>query len=134
MRPDHPERLLALAREVGASDDLVRAAVRSAPVEVPNDYLDLMRVSNGVEGTVGRAYLQLWPLETLASRNALYEVEEFAPGLLVIGSDGGGTAYGLMQNEDAVVFVEVPFIGLARDTARIRGASFAEFVEELARS
>lgn len=134
MSADASDLLRSLDRGAGASEEVVQSAIASLPVELPGDYFDFMRRSNGAEGSLAGTYLQLWPLETLVRRNALYAVDEFAPGLVLIGSDGGGTAYALMRTPEGVVFVEVPFIGMALDAVRVRGDSFAEFVEGIGRS
>ena len=51
------------------------------------------RRANGGEGFVGRAYLILWPIEKLRELNDAYQVEQYAPGFLIFGSDGGGEAF-----------------------------------------
>jgi hypothetical protein len=70
---------------------LVGQPAGDVAVGVPAAYLDLMSRSNGVEGFVGDQYLVLWPVEQLQELNDAYATAEFAPGLLLIGSDGGGT-------------------------------------------
>ena len=51
--------------------DLVRAVERSVGVRFPDDYVDFMAESNGAEGPLGDwlAYLDLWPIEEIESRN-----------------------------------------------------------------
>ena len=51
-------------------------------------------------------------------------VSEFAPGLILFGSDGGGEAYAFDVREAVPIIVEVPFIGMGGDEAKRCGASF----------
>ncbi|MRX74026.1 hypothetical protein GJU40_18030 [Bacillus lacus] len=82
-------------------------------INFPQEYYDFLLISNGGEGAIGQSYLVLWKIEDLIELNDAYGVEEFAPGLLIIGSDGGDTAYCIDIRSDIKPFVQVPFIGLA---------------------
>ncbi len=100
-------------------------------ISFPEDYIDFMLCANGGEGPIGdNSYIRLWPLQELKEANEDYAVHKFAPGLFLIGSDGGDTAYGI-RIEDAV-FVEVPFIGMADEEARVLSGSFAGFLRVIA--
>lgn len=57
-----------------------------------------------------------------------YEVNEFLTNSVLIGSDGGDTAYGI--NEEGKFF-SVPFIGVDDGEIVILGNSFEEFIEKL---
>ena len=59
-------------------------------VDLPSDYLRFLRNHNGGEGFIGDNYLVLWKAEELADFNREYEVEKYAPGIFLFGSDGGG--------------------------------------------
>lgn len=98
----------------------------------PSDYIDFMKQYNGGEGVISDGwYVRFWPLEELQEANEDYIVSEFAPKLLLIGSDGGDTAFGIKRQEG--VFVEVPFIGLSDDNAIERGVDFKQFLSFLSR-
>lgn len=105
--------------------------IQSIDCKFPIDYLAFMKECNGGEGVIkeGR-YVRFWPLEELKEANEDYMVEEFAPGLFFIGSDGGGTAFGL--NKIAGTFIEVPFIGMSNEVAIERGENFVGFLSFLA--
>jgi hypothetical protein len=47
---------------------------------------------NGGEGSVGDTYVILWRIEELIEMSKAYDVAEYAPGLFLFGSDGGGEA------------------------------------------
>ena len=62
--------------------------------KLPKDYVEFLKETNGGEGFVGEnSYVIFWPLEKLLEYNKAYNVQEYAPGLFLIGSDGGGEAY-----------------------------------------
>ena len=106
--------------------------IKSFDCKFPLEYLEFMRAKNGGEGPIGdNNYIRFWPFEELKEANSDYHVEEFAPELLLIGTDGGGTAYGFRKLEGT--FVEVPFIGMSDPEEIVeRGKTFLEFVSYLA--
>lgn len=99
--------------------------------KLPAQYADFLMQSNGGEGAVGNAYLVLWSLEELEGLNQLYEVSRFAPGLFLIGSDGGDTGYGLDVRLDPPPVIEVPLIGLSLSTTKKIASTFHGFLEYL---
>ncbi len=64
-------------------------------VVLPKDYIEFMKKHNGGEGDIGETWLILYPLEELQEINDDYEIEEFLPGHIIIGSNGGGELYGI---------------------------------------
>ena len=65
---------------------------KAVPRQLPASYLALLRTTNGGEGPLARqpCYLQLYPSEVVAEAAASKQHEEFFPGFVVIGSNGGG--------------------------------------------
>lgn len=81
------------------------------------------------EGMIGEnSYLILWEKNDIEELNDDYEVNEFLTNSILIGSDGGDTAYGI--NEEGKFF-SVPFIGMDDGEIVILGNSFEEFIEKL---
>jgi len=101
-------------------------------IKFPPDYIDFMLKTNGGEGNIGEeSYLRLWKIEVLIESNEDYLVNEFAPGLLIIGSDGGGTAYGYDFREEFPKLIEVDFIGMDIDNPNYNTYDFFKFIEYL---
>jgi SMI1 / KNR4 family (SUKH-1) len=101
-------------------------------MKLPVEYVEFLKLTNGGEGLIGKnAYVMLWGVEELASMNQSYEVQKYAPGLLIFGSDGGGEAYGFDTRTPQWPIVQVPFVGLAWNLARPMGKSFNIFLEHL---
>jgi len=115
----------------GASKDLIDNVERKIGVKFPPDYREFLLKSNGVSGFVGKSYLLIWPLEEIEAINQLASVSEFAPGLILFGSDGGNISYALDTRHPNLFFVEVPSIGMSLDEVKFCGSSFYEFLEYL---
>lgn len=90
-----------------------------------------MLVTNGGEGSIGDSYLRLWKMEELVESNQDYGITECAPELVVIGSDGGGTAYGYDFRKEKPILVEVNFIGMDIDEPNYRTDDFYQFLDYL---
>jgi len=89
-------------------------------------------MTNGGEGFIGEEeYLMLWSVEELPSLNEAYEVQQYAPGLLLFGSSGGGEAYGFDTRKQCFEIVRVPFIGMTWDLAQPIATSFDLFMRTL---
>lgn len=100
-------------------------------IQLPRDYVEFVLRGNGAEGPVpNRGYLALWPVEVLRSRNEEYAVAEFAPGLLLFGSDGADTAYAF-DSTNSMKIVELPFIGMSREEMEFVANTFTEFLQLL---
>lgn len=116
----------------GASEEVLRDIESKLGVSFPAQFADFLLKSNGVEGSIGNnSYLVLWPIEEMISLNDAYAVNEFAPGLLLIGSDGGGVAYAFDTRVETMPIVAVPFVGMDLNEAVLCGRTFVEFLEYL---
>src|SRR4051812_43533828 len=98
-----------------ADPGLVERLSSSFGVTLPSDYLDFLRQHNGGEGFIGDNYVIFWKAEELVRFNHEYEVEKYAPGILLFGSSGGGEGYGFDTDSGAMPIVCIPFIGMARE-------------------
>lgn len=81
----------------GAEEDTLRRLVETAPVPLPADDLDLLRVSDGGHFilTGERTYLRLWSAADAIAGNRDYQVAEQLPGWFAIGDAGGLEVYAL---------------------------------------
>jgi hypothetical protein len=119
-------------REHGASPSELRETVASLTFTLPDDYLELQGYANGAEGFVGAAYLHLYPITELALLNKAYGVAEFAPGLWIFGSSGGGEAFAFDTNGDSVSIIQVPFIPMDTQYAIKHGTTLWDLMKSLA--
>jgi hypothetical protein len=120
-----------MARRPPATDAVIANAEEQLGAKLPKEYVLFLKLTNGGEGFLGNAYVILWGAEELTSMNRSYEVQEYAPGLLIFGSDGGGEAYGFDTRTQDWPIVQVPFVGMAWSLARPMGASFSAFLKRL---
>lgn len=98
---------------------------------LPQDYTSFLKQANGGEGLVGpSAYLILFAVDELASLNKAYHVEDYVPGLLVFGSDGGGEAFAF-NARDSMRVVRVPFVGMDASVVEPLADNFTTFIEHL---
>lgn len=98
--------------------------------------LDLEELLQDYDGAIIRRpglYVHIWSADELASLNAAYAVDEFAPGLVLFGSDGGNVAFALCHgdSEDTAV-ATVPLVGISRDETLVVGSSLGDLLQHLA--
>lgn len=135
MLPPDVERLLArLNRNPPARDDALATFRSRSPFVLPEEYVRFLRSANGGEGFVGPAYLILWRVEELIESNDAYRVAEYAPGLFLFGTNGGGEAFAFDGRDPGKPIVSVPFIPMELDEARRLASGFDDFVRALAAS
>jgi hypothetical protein len=117
-----------------ATQALIDALVSGAGVTLPEDYLQLLRFTDGFEGFVGSGYLVIWSAEEAIPNNIGYGIPEFAPGFFAIGSNGGGVAYAIDGTGQSKLghFVESDFIGMGPDAIFYRCSTIAELIQHVA--
>lgn len=90
-------------------DSTLARAEKSLGVKFPPDYRDIITLSDGLDERLPNAHLVLWSLEDVIEINGrdAYGFLESLPGLLLIGSDGGGEllAFDLRTEPATVVLV-----------------------------
>jgi cell wall assembly regulator SMI1 len=114
-----------------ADDHVISSAVAELGTALPEDYVRFLRAHNGGEGFLGENYIIFWKAEELSSFNREYEVDKYAPGILLFGSDGGGEGYGFDTQDAAMPIVRVPFIGMDRRYAKVVARNFADLFATL---
>jgi hypothetical protein len=133
--PMDKDRLFA---KFNANPPASAAALREfeckAGLRLPEEYVQFLRQADGGEGFIGNAYLILWRVAELVELNRAYQVAEYAPGLLLFGSDGGGEAFAFDMRTEAKAIVAVPFVGMELELVRPFGSNFGAFLEELFKS
>lgn len=103
-------------------------------VRLPEDYKNFLMESNGFEGSSRHgAYFQLWSTREMPEHNGASRAREFYPGVLLIGSDGGGEAFAISWNGEEPEYLAVPWIGSFPEDNLVLGRTFFEFVREWGR-
>lgn len=114
-----------------SSKELISRVESKFGIKFPKEYVEFMMCYNGAEGSIGNSYLVIWPIEEIVPSHEGYAVEEFAPGIVLFGSDGGGTAFAFDIRFRNTPIVEVPFIGMDISELTYCAETLNEFLEYL---
>jgi len=126
------ERLLAKFNGNPPTDtSSLRKLESDAGFCLPEDYAQFLQQTNGGEGFIGSTYLILWCVGDLIEMNEAYQVADYAPGLFLFGSDGGGEAFAFDMRTDAKPIVSVPFVGMELELIQPLGSTFKAFLDVL---
>jgi cell wall assembly regulator SMI1 len=132
MKPDFEEILEDFSGNDPVAKNVLSAIETKLEKTLPADYKELLKISNGGEGSFGKEYLMIWAVEELVEYNQQYEVEKYAPGLLVFGSNGGGEAYAFdCRSGQFGGIVKVPFVGMDLKYVRALAPTFIDFLRRL---
>lgn len=113
--------------------EIIEKEEEKLEIKLPEQYKKFMLYSDGAEGTVGdNAYLVIWPIDQIALLNEEYAVNEFTPGLVYFGSDGGGMAYAFdFREKQEASIVQFPFESISIKDVELCGSDFMQFLEYL---
>jgi hypothetical protein len=124
--------LARFSRNQPADEVAIRAAKNAANSAFPTEYREFLRFTNGGEGFIGSGgYAALWRVEEICPFNKDYEVSEYAPRLLLFGTNGGGECFGFDYRSPDRVIVRVPAIGMSLKEAILTAPTFYRFLEVL---
>lgn len=117
-----------------ASEAAIQALAEQSGLELPNEYLDFLRQSNGGCGPlrIEPGWLQLWPAEEVVAVNRDYEVALWLPGLFGFGSSGGGELLAFdTRFAKPWRVVMVPFCDLTEESVLPVADSFAALIRAI---
>ena len=105
---------------------------------LPGDYLDFLRFSDGGIGHGPDLYLIMDSAEQVPASTEGYAAE-FAPGLIIIGSDGGGNVLGIdtrSKRPESMPYIMVDPIVLSWDERsspiQVRGVTLCDLLRNVA--
>ncbi len=111
------DRLDELETRAGADEEAIRCVENSLGRRLPSEYRAFLLASDGAVGFVGEErYVNLWRVEYLLEANAGYQVERFWPGVTLIGTNGGGDAFGFVWEDGRAQYICFPFLGSEEDS------------------
>lgn len=116
-----------------ATEASLARLVAASPIELPSEYLRFLAYSNGGEGPLGFQpyYFQIDPADDAALALEDRRHEEFFPGFIIIGSNGGGEYVGLDVRGSSpwpVVALDMTNIDLD-ESVLVIASSFAAFID-----
>ena len=115
-------------KKPGAEKKAALRAYQTLNIYPPADYLTALQFTDGGEGFIRYSYFRLYSITELLLFNESYQVERFAPKLVIFGSNGGGEAFGFDAREDLIEIVQIPFIPMDFHYAKPLGKNFMEFL------
>jgi hypothetical protein len=123
------ELLNTLKLRTRADETAIIAAMTQIGGTLPDDYVALLRHSNGGSGLVnGRGYIDFFPIEEVPEVCSLNQVERSAPGLLPFASDCGGNVFAFDRRSSPMGIVHVPLIGISWDNSKVVVASVGDLL------
>jgi hypothetical protein len=123
-------------RKPPASPGALKKLSAAAPIALPEEYLALLRFSNGGGGQLGvePGWFQLWPAKEVLASNRDSGALECLPGFFGFGSNGGGELLALdLRSGPPYKVVMVPFIPMDVEEAVTIADTFSEFLLALGR-
>ena len=123
-------------RQKPAKPESIQKLVENSGKELPEDYLALLRYSDGGDGTLGiqPGWLQLWSSTDVLENNRDYEIEEYIPGFFGFGSSGGGELLAFdTRNGQPWKVVMIPFVPMSAELAIVIAKDFEEFIRAIGR-
>jgi len=119
-------------RESPASSESIEDFVSKSGLNLPGDYLEFLRLSNGGEGElpVDPYWFQIWPAEDVLEHNEEYQVKEILPGFFAFGSNGGGEMLAFdIRNQGSWRVYMIPFIPMDESDAQEVASDFLSFIQ-----
>jgi hypothetical protein len=114
-----------------ASSQTIAEVETKLGLHLPNDYRAFLASTDGYEGTVaGSGFVMFCSTEELSQFREMYQVEQYVPGLM-IGSNGGGEAYGFDTRSSPWTVKMIPFIPMDWNESVLVGRSFEDFLNSL---
>jgi hypothetical protein len=119
-----------------ATKDAISDLKRWAPVDLPKDYLDFLRVTDGGEGEFScyPGYVRVWPAATVIDFNEGYEIQKWLPEFIGIGDNGGCDFVAFdMRSGDPFPLKAFLFSSMDLAYAISVAENFSEFIQSLKR-
>lgn len=116
----------------GASEAALQKLADGLGTELPLDYMEFLGLTDGADGFYGYGYWLLHSTEEVRDLTKLSGAQEFAPGLVLIASDGGGIAFGIDTRcgiPAQMEYVEMDLIGLDWNEVFARKPTLVELFE-----
>jgi cell wall assembly regulator SMI1 len=99
-------------------------------VTFPSDYREFIVASGKVDRDFGGSWLMLYGIDELVSLNQAFDRSQSHPGLVFIGSDGGGEGVGLDFRNEPPSVVLVNWVSAGWHEAIVQAETFAEFMAQ----
>ncbi len=118
-----------------ASPEALEALRRAAGIDLPDDYLAFLAISNGGEAPLGiePGYVVIDSAEDATSQKLQRTFEEFFPGFFVFGGNGGGELFAFDHRGSKpwpVVMIDMTNIDLKESVVRVAD-DFSQLAQQM---
>ena len=117
-----------LERRPGASLSVIHDREAELGVSFPPDYVELMQLTNGLEGFLGedRPYVRIYPIEEMMDDRLREDAARYWAGLIIFGDDGSREGFAFDTRVEGMPIVMFSWVGGPED-AVVQGRTMAEF-------
>jgi hypothetical protein len=116
---------------VATEQQLLRAEEAIGLGRLPDEYRGWLADNDGLEGWFGNVYLTLFPTDSVVDVSRTFDHARF-PGLVAIGSDGGGETIALDLRSVNAPVVLVNNVSAGWHEGLLQAVSFSEFMAQRA--
>lgn len=126
-----------LKKEPPATEQAIIAMLNGVATNLPQDYLDFLRTTNGATGIGPDIWVNIAPAEEVVETTLGYGAFKYAPGLILVGTDGLGNVLGIdVRSGDtkSMRYVRLDPVWLELDTGSVQNNcdSFFALLREIA--
>ena len=121
-------------KEAPASEKSIQTLLAESTLNLPQEYLALLKISNGGEGELGiePGWLQLWTAEEVMEHNQGYEVQKWVPGFFGFASSGGGELLAFdTRTEQPWKIYMIPFMDMEEKNAILIAENFMSLISAM---
>jgi hypothetical protein len=102
--------------------------LKKVDFELPLGFIDFFKQSNGADINLDDGeFILFWPITEMFELNEDYNVNLYAPGFFLFGSNGGETAYAI-EKQSGFIF-EIPFVPMSIELANLKSKTFTDFIK-----
>ncbi|WP_027621922.1 SMI1/KNR4 family protein [Acetivibrio clariflavus] len=112
-----------------ATEEEIIQLINSSPIDVPLEYLEIVREATEVEIKVkNEMYIRIWSPTSCIEMNEVYFVQKYLPKSLAIGDDEGGGALIYLHGKEGFGLYLCRFSDLDIDEAKMIAPSLADLL------
>lgn len=107
----------------------INKLTKFSSIEIPEDYLDLIRVKTEIEINVsGEKYIRIWGADGCIEMNEAYEIQKHIPNSLAIADDEGDNALIYATGTNGFGLYIIPFNDLDVDELKFIANSLSDLL------
>ncbi|WP_324824207.1 SMI1/KNR4 family protein [Sinanaerobacter sp. ZZT-01] len=109
----------------------IKELINFSQIEIPEDYLDLIREKTEIEINVGKEkYIRIWGANGCIEMNESYEIQENIPSSLAIADDEGGNALLYLNGNHGFGLYLIAFNNLDADELQFVSDSLSDLLSK----